>query len=937
MRKAFVVGLAEFEHPDIEDLPFAANDATRFYEVITDPNLGGASQNESVLVLSPTRRELSVEFGRFFSNLTPQDEYILFLAGHGRHLRSGRLAFDCRDTDPRRRSLSALSEKELRAFLHTRNVVRGILILDTCFAGSFGELQQDWRARGDVEQLQIDPANNGQVILWACGSRELTFEGGGAGMFSSLLIQSILAGAGVSRASQAITPADALRWVKDQLQQTQFHEKFWPGMRSGGDVAGLFLSNNPNFQQGAGSDTDFAAKSVQSLNVMIGHLIASEDDAVTSLRNAALRLRAGKKLTHDETAAVIRPTTFHVLKNLAIGVAVVGFFAWFLSAGIFKEGWKSVYIAAAAMLATAPVASFFTIRKIRNLQQYFLLVTPQGFCVSEGGTEASPRIKITPWNAVVGYERRKGSVSDNVVLMVQEEEDVDPSEYLIFGDYVGGIERVHTVLTRFYALHNAILPEGELSDDHEADLSRLPVQASRTVTKVALLGSWDYRHLPKLTAPSRDLPRMHEGLIAVGVTRISESRIDSLENFERWIGEFVSDAAGAYAMVYFTGHGLLVDGDLLIAFQQTCPDEAWTTAFSIGNLLDLAAEARLGHLIVILDCCFSGAAGASMGLSVERNLLDLFQADKNIITILAGATDVQAALARAGHGSLFTDHLVSVLHEYAGTQRQLTVATLSDSVAKDLNELGLGQKHWRFATDEADMISIGGKAASVDPILELKALADAQRARLAVWEEDLAVSPEDITGGPIGEERDGHSAAYVFVRPAWVGTKFDWGCLGAAAALSFLPALFLVLAIVLSHYATAFWIGAPIVLVTFLLGRFFRKRPTPMKLMIFTRDGFIADGQLMAAIDVANLAINSSSNSENGRTTTVRTLVLTDRRGEALDLASSDERWSCTLDEMLEIGSDYLQASRTIAIAELLQRIDPSLLPASFSTERKQR
>lgn len=108
---------------------------------------------------------------------------------------------------------------------------------------------------------------------------------------------------------------------------------------------------------------------------------------------------------------------------------------------------------------------------------------------------------------------------------------------------------------------------------------------------------------------------------------------------------------GETAIVYFTGHGLNNDaGSYLVTPDYTAGNEG----VSMDSILRMVNRSRYRNKIVILDCCHSGAFGASVNsdaLSAEIS---------NGTAILSASTDYEKAYLVNGKG-IFTNLLLDAL------------------------------------------------------------------------------------------------------------------------------------------------------------------------------------------------------------------------------------------------------------------------------------
>ena len=237
MRSAFVVGCGQFIDSSIHTLSYALNDANEFHSVITDSKLGDADRESSILLQNPPREDLLRKMGSFLEKLKPQDEFIIYFAGHGWRLPSGQWAFLCNDSNPKSAALTTFAYSDLKRLISGKDRKRGILIFDTCFARSADSVLRGLRERGEFAGMQPEPPQEGIVTIWACGAAELTFEKSGHGLLSAWLLKAIRGGAGLGPNIEFLGTGDAVSWIRTQLAAAHMSEPLWPSFRAAGDTA----------------------------------------------------------------------------------------------------------------------------------------------------------------------------------------------------------------------------------------------------------------------------------------------------------------------------------------------------------------------------------------------------------------------------------------------------------------------------------------------------------------------------------------------------------------------------------------------------------------------------------------------------------------------------------------------------------------------------
>lgn len=130
------------------------------------------------------------------------------------------------------------------------------------------------------------------------------------------------------------------------------------------------------------------------------------------------------------------------------------------------------------------------------------------------------------------------------------------------------------------------------------------------------------------------------------------------------------DAFEGDALFFFAGHGSITRAGGVLATQE---GEREDPGLPMDELLTLANNSRARSVLLILDCCHSGALGNLAGLqsdSIERTLL------RDGLTILAASRSSEASSEEGGHG-VFTSLLLGALGGGAADVRgQVSAASI---------------------------------------------------------------------------------------------------------------------------------------------------------------------------------------------------------------------------------------------------------------------
>ncbi|MEU3275703.1 caspase, EACC1-associated type [Streptomyces antibioticus] len=180
-------------------------------------------------------------------------------------------------------------------------------------------------------------------------------------------------------------------------------------------------------------------------------------------------------------------------------------------------------------------------------------------------------------------------------------------------------------------------------------------------SNAVLIGAGAYAELPDLPAVRRGLHALTDLLTDPESGTFSPERTTVMANPSSRDALLVAVHRAAQAaedtlLVYFAGHSLYdsVSGELSLAVRDTRPNSPYT-ALPFDHIRRELNHSAARHKIVILDCCYSGAAG-STSLPGVFNI----RPDSDEVTVLA-ASD-RTAIAAPGDGyTAFTGALVDVL------------------------------------------------------------------------------------------------------------------------------------------------------------------------------------------------------------------------------------------------------------------------------------
>lgn len=119
------------------------------------------------------------------------------------------------------------------------------------------------------------------------------------------------------------------------------------------------------------------------------------------------------------------------------------------------------------------------------------------------------------------------------------------------------------------------------------------------------------------------------------------------------IRDLLADFDGP-TLFYFSGHGLVTDTDAYIA---TCDSAENDWGVAMSEIANLARNSPASDIVVLLDCCTSGAFGNPVEQGATRPSIEL----RENTTVLAASTSSGSALEAGGVG-VFTAALCDALN-----------------------------------------------------------------------------------------------------------------------------------------------------------------------------------------------------------------------------------------------------------------------------------
>lgn len=175
--------------------------------------------------------------------------------------------------------------------------------------------------------------------------------------------------------------------------------------------------------------------------------------------------------------------------------------------------------------------------------------------------------------------------------------------------------------------------------------------------------------LSALRCPPNDVDGLREVLTAAGgftdpIVLKNAPHSDVLLTIER---VFRQAAPDDLVLLYYSGHGKLdLNGRLYLATADTNASTLLTTSVPTQSIRDIVSDCSCTKVVLILDCCYSGAADATYKSGGVDDQLKTLAAEGRGTYILSASTGYQVAKERADAPySAFTGYLIDGIHHGA--------------------------------------------------------------------------------------------------------------------------------------------------------------------------------------------------------------------------------------------------------------------------------
>ena len=173
----------------------------------------------------------------------------------------------------------------------------------------------------------------------------------------------------------------------------------------------------------------------------------------------------------------------------------------------------------------------------------------------------------------------------------------------------------------------------------------------------------DENKLTDLVCPTRDVDGLTKILVSQARGNFTDINLLKNEPSHKVIREvqrtFNKAGKDDLVLLYYSGHGKLNRaGKLYLATSDTVLDELESSAVSVSRISEFVDVSSCRKVVIILDCCFSGAAGKIFTKGSVEDQLQLSGGQGTYI--MTASTEIQVAEEKKGDEySVFTKHLIN--------------------------------------------------------------------------------------------------------------------------------------------------------------------------------------------------------------------------------------------------------------------------------------
>jgi hypothetical protein len=739
------IGCGTFQDEKLDPLPGALDDARRMFSLLTNSSLGAADPNEppSKLVLNPTQDEILSELASFFEGARLMGaDAIVYFSGHALPLSSGGWGFFCSDSSADSPAISTLSFRDLEARWHDSGTLQCIFIIDTCYARTAVPAEFISKSSSVLSAPSPRATEEGLVLIWSSTETSKSYENGENSLFLRLFEKGINIGFDSPPFKRFVRASEAVQWMQSEAEIEGNDDFLKVSCSELGVTDSLYLSKNPRYDENATAGMDpQVLLQLETRQTAIQRMRMLSSIAAAH-RERRPRLEARRSTVTTSLSPYLRfdpvtNTEICLVPTTRRGVVVAELWLWvklfavtvplLIWVGEYRGrlGLLCVY---GVMLMVSAIRIFIRRHEWQAPLRHFLLVTQDGFFQQHGANG-----KALLWSCVANIHH---NFLETEIRILKEH---GPEETLNIDN-----DKVAFSLTSAYGRFTleSLLQWGKYYAKNRWQwetfaAGRKTREQKRSESPVHLLVALSsYEHFQALPG-CEDLKVAKAAFADDSVISLSDP---SLPEFRKQLDGAFKGAAGGTLILYFSGHALVKGRELYLMTRESNPEHVYS-GFPLHKLSDLQQERSVSDLVVILDCCFSGAGAPSLGISLGdvRSWLERMRLGvQGRIWLLAGSREDQKALAKSA--SLFTTALFNAAKELCQTDGTLQISEWYEATAKRMR---FGQQPVFFSFEEPTRrVRLG--ATSQDLIKKARELQGAARTHAEQQESRLSAIAKSI-------------------------------------------------------------------------------------------------------------------------------------------------------------------------------------------------
>ena len=169
-RRAIIIGIDRYDDSSFNALPYAREDAEAVHRVLTDPEIGDFSREDSVLIVPEdnaviTKADVERKIEEIFLKADKTDTVLVYFAGHGKLDTSLKLRLAAQNTSIERLVSTSISMETIREIIANSACRRAVFMIDSCYSGAAGlSARSSDAVITSLEQMSED----GVVVISSC-------------------------------------------------------------------------------------------------------------------------------------------------------------------------------------------------------------------------------------------------------------------------------------------------------------------------------------------------------------------------------------------------------------------------------------------------------------------------------------------------------------------------------------------------------------------------------------------------------------------------------------------------------------------------------------------------------------------------------------------------------------------------------------------------